>query len=180
MRYERLDLAGLVLVHPERHADERGYFVRVFCAEEFAREGLVTDFPQASLSFNHRAGTVRGMHFQLPPHSETKLVRCTRGAIQDVVVDLRPHSATFRQWRGFRLSAENGLALYIPDGFAHGFQTLADATEIAYSITPPFAPGAGAGLRWDDPALGIGWPLPVTVIADKDRTWPLLADGAAR
>lgn len=174
MRYERAELDGVVVVHPERHEDERGHFVRTFCTEEFSREGLVAAFPQSSLSFNRRAGTVRGLHHQLPPHGETKLVRCARGAILDVVVDIRPGSPTYRQWRGFRLTAANGLSLYIPDGFAHGFQTLEDDTEVSYSITPPYAPGTAAGLRWDDPAIAVQWPLPISTIAEKDRTWPYL------
>ena len=120
------------------------------------------------------------MHFQREPHGETKLVRCARGAIRDVVVDLRPAQPTYLQWRGFDLTAENGLALYIPDGMAHGFQTLEDETEVAYAITPSFVPGAGAGLRWDDPAIAVRWPLPVRVIAEKDRSWPLLARASER
>ncbi|WP_375460199.1 dTDP-4-dehydrorhamnose 3,5-epimerase [uncultured Enterovirga sp.] len=178
MHFERSDLAGLVLVTPERLSDERGYFTRTFCAEEFAREGLVRAFPQASLSYNATRGTVRGMHFQVAPHGETKLVRCARGAIYDVVVDLRQGEPTYRQWRGFELTAQNGLALYIPDGFAHGFQTLTDESEIAYAITPPFVPGAGSGVRHNDPAIAVRWPLPVGAIADKDRAWPLLADAS--
>lgn len=177
MRFERTDLAGLVLVHPERHVDERGYFVRTFSAEDFAAEGLVASFPQESLSFNAKAGTVRGMHYQKAPHGETKLVRCARGAIFDVAIDLRPAEPTYLQWRGFELSAENGLSLYIPDGFAHGFQALADESEVAYAITPAFVPGAGAGVRHDDPAIDLRWPLPVSVISDKDRSWPSFGAG---
>lgn len=180
MRFAPTDLAGLVLVHPERHVDERGYFVRTFSAEDFAAAGLVSAFAQESLSFNAKAGTVRGMHYQRAPHGETKLVRCARGAIFDVAVDLRPDEPTYLQWRGFELSAENGLALYIPGGFAHGFQTLADASEVAYAITPAFVPGFGDGVRFDDPAADVRWPLPVGVIAEKDRAWPLLAETRPR
>lgn len=174
MRFEPTGIAGLVLVRPERHADERGHFARTFCEEEFAAAGLATRFPQSSLSHNVRAGTVRGLHFQREPHAETKLVRCAQGAIVDVVVDLRADQPTYRHWRAFDLSAANGHALYIPEGLAHGFQTLADETEVAYAITPSFVPGAGAGIRPDDPALAIRWPRPVTVVSDRDRAWPLL------
>jgi dTDP-4-dehydrorhamnose 3,5-epimerase len=177
VRFERTAFAGLVAVHPERRADERGYFARTFCVEEFARESLKTGFPQMSLSFNAKAGTVRGMHYQRDPHAETKLVRCARGAILDVVVDLRPDEPTFRQWCGFELSAKNGIALYIPEGFAHGFQTLTDETEVAYAITPSFVPGAGVGLRWDDPAINVRWPQPISVISERDGAWPLLEAG---
>lgn len=174
MIFEQTDLAGVVLVRPERLADARGYFTRTYCAEEFAAGGLRAAFPQTSLSFNISRGTVRGMHFQRDPHAETKLVRCARGAILDVVVDLRPGSATYLAWRGFELSAANGVALYIPEGFAHGFQTLEDETEVAYAITPAFAPGHGDGVRFDDPAIDVRWPLPVAVISDRDRDWPLV------
>ena len=177
MRFERTAFAGLVAVHNERHIDERGYFVRTFCIEEFAREGLKAGFPQMSLSFNAKAGTVRGMHYQHDPHAETKLVRCARGAIFDVVVDLRPDEPTFRQWCGFELSAENGIALYVPEGFAHGFQTLRDETEVAYAVTPSFVPGAGVGLRWDDPAINVRWPQPISVISERDSAWPFLEAG---
>jgi dTDP-4-dehydrorhamnose 3,5-epimerase len=174
MRFEQTDIDGLVRVLPERHVDTRGYFARVFCADEFAAAGLASFFPQTSVSFNVGAGTIRGMHYQTAPHAETKLVRCIRGAILDVVVDLRPDQPSFRQWRAFELTAVNGYALYIPEGFAHGFQTLRDETEVAYAITPAFVPDAGAGLRPDDPALAILWPLPVNVISEKDLSWPLL------
>ncbi len=172
------DITGLILIKQERLKDERGYFARTFCAEEFAAERLVS-FAQASVSFNARSGTVRGMHFQRPPYRETKLVRCARGAILDVVVDLRPASPTYRQWRGFELNAANGDALYIPEDMAHGFQTLEDNTEVLYMITPAFKPGFGAGVRFDDPAIDVRWPLPVSVMADKDRSWPLLAEGGS-
>jgi dTDP-4-dehydrorhamnose 3,5-epimerase len=174
VRFERTGFAGLVLVHPERASDSRGHFVRTFCEDEFSGEGLAAQFPQTSLSFNTKAGTVRGMHFQRDPHAETKLVRCSRGAILDAVIDLRPSERTFRQWCGFELSAENGIALYIPPGFAHGFQTLVDETEVSYAITPAFVPGAGTGLRWDDPAINVRWPQPVSVISDRDGTWQFL------
>lgn len=179
MRFEPTELAGVVVVQPERHHDERGFFSRVFCEEEFARNGLPVRFPQTSVSFNAKAGTVRGMHFQREPHAEAKLVRCTRGAIYDVVVDLRPGQPTFGRWCGFELTPANGIALFIPEGFAHGFQALEDESELLYAITPSHVPGVGAGVRWDDPAIGVRWPQPVTVMSDKDRTWPLLKEWEA-
>lgn len=179
MRFERTDFAGLVLIHPGRREDERGHFSRVFDAALFERQGLATAFVQWSTSHNRRAGTLRGLHFQKPPHAEAKLVRCTRGAVFDVAVDLRPQEASFGRWIGFVLSAANGLSLHIPAGFAHGFQTLEDESELAYAITPAFVPDAGAGLRWDDPALAIAWPRPVAVISAKDRAWPDLAGALA-
>lgn len=174
MRFEQTDMAGLFVVRPTRNVDERGYFARTFCADSFAREGLESLFPQSSLSFNARTGTVRGMHFQRAPNAETKLVRCTRGRIFDVVVDLRQEQPTYLQWRGFELSPDNGDALYIPEGFAHGFQTLEDNSEVAYAITPSFTPGFGDGVRWNDPDINVTWPLAISVISDRDEAWPLV------
>ncbi len=165
-------LGGLWLVEMERHADERGYFARSWCRREFAEHGLDAAPAQASVSFNAKAGTLRGMHFQRPPHAETKLVRCTRGAIWDVAIDLRPGSPTRGQWQGFELTAENGAALYIPEGFAHGFQTLAAGSEAFYLISTFHAPEAAAGVRYDDPAFGVRWPLPVACISPRDAAWP--------
>ena len=172
MKFERTRFSGLVLVHSERSADERGHFARLFCEDEFAREGLQMRFPQTSVSFNLKAGTIRGMHFQRSPHAEIKLIRCSRGAIFDVLVDLRPEEPTFCHWQGFELSAENNLAVYVPRGFAHGFQTLIDESEVTYAITPSFVSGFGGGVRWDDPAIDILWPLPVSVISERDNAWP--------
>jgi dTDP-4-dehydrorhamnose 3,5-epimerase len=174
MRFQATELQGALLIEPERHADERGYFARVACVDEFAAAGIEAAYPQASVSHNTRAGTLRGMHFQRAPHAEAKVVRATRGAVFDVIIDLRPQSPTFRRWQGFELSVGNGRMLHIPKGFAHGFQTLEDETDVLYLITPSFVPGFGDGVRFDDPAFGIGWPLPVSVIAPKDREWPLL------
>ena len=176
MQFVPTDFDGVVLVKPERLEDERGYFARMSCTEDFADRGL-TPFVQSSVSFNARRGTVRGMHFQLAPHGETKLVRCVRGAILDVVVDLRSNSPTYRRWLAFELNAANGHALYIPKDMAHGFQTLEDNTEVFYMITPSFKLGFAAGIRFDDPAIDVRWPLPISVIADKDRFWPLLREG---
>jgi dTDP-4-dehydrorhamnose 3,5-epimerase len=172
MIFSETRLAGVYLIDIERHADQRGFFARTWCRSDFAERRLVADFPQHSISFNTAAGTLRGLHFQRPPHGETKLVRCLRGALYDVVVDLRSPSPTYRQWVAFELTAESRSALYIPAGFAHGFQTLEPNTEVSYMISTAYVPDAGAGLRYDDPALDIEWPLPVSVISERDRTWP--------
>ncbi|CAO4175520.1 dTDP-4-dehydrorhamnose 3,5-epimerase family protein [Methylorubrum populi] len=172
MIVEELSLPGLFLVQPEPHADERGFFARTHCEEEFAGHGLIGRFAQSSVSFNHRRGTVRGMHFSREPHAETKLVRCTSGAIHDAVVDLRPGSPTYLRTEQVTLSARNRHALYIPAGLAHGFQTLMDETEILYMIDRPFVATAADGLRWNDPAFALSWPEPVTVIAARDLAFP--------
>lgn len=172
MRFEAIGLDGAWLVHPERMQDSRGYFVRTFCVNEFGEHGLETGFPQHSVSSSSKKGTVRGMHFQRDPHGEVKLVRCLSGSIWDVIIDIRPGSPTFRQSRGFELSAENGLQLYIPKGFAHGFQTLHDDTRVNYLISEFHVPGAADGIRYTDPAFDVKWPLAVTTIAEKDLSWP--------
>jgi dTDP-4-dehydrorhamnose 3,5-epimerase len=174
-------LAGLCLVEMERHSDERGWFARSWCAREFAEHGLDPRLAQASLSYNAARGTLRGLHYQRPPHGEAKLVRCVRGAMWDVAVDLRRDSLTRGQWQGFELSAANGRALYIPEGFAHGFQTLAPETEVLYLISTFHAPESADGVRFDDPAFAISWPLPVTSLSPKDASWPdWRADAPAR
>ncbi len=165
-------LRGLQLLAMERHEDERGWFARSWCARELAAHGLEARLAQVSLSFNRRRGTLRGMHYQRPPHAEAKLVRCIRGAIWDVALDLRPESSTRGQWQAFELSAENGCALFLPKGFAHGFQTLLPDSEVLYHISTFHAPEAAAGVRYDDPAFGISWPLPVAAIAPRDAAWP--------
>lgn len=175
MIFKPATLAGAYLIEIEPAEDERGHFARLVCGTEFAAHGLVGHFVQTSQSYNRRRGTLRGMHFQNPPHAEVKLVRCTQGAIYDVIVDLRPASPTYLQWEGFELSVTNGQELYIPEGFAHGFITLADHTYVTYQISHPFTPGSAGGLRYDDPVLAIRWPEPVTVISDRDTGWPLLA-----
>ncbi|MEE7455590.1 dTDP-4-dehydrorhamnose 3,5-epimerase [Methylorubrum populi] len=172
MIFEELALPGLFHVAPEPHADERGFFARTQCEETFVARGLVGRFAQSSISFNHRRGTVRGMHFSREPHAETKLVRCTAGAIHDAVIDLRPDSPTYRRSVGVTLSAANRHALYIPAGLAHGFQTLCDDSEILYMIDRPFVACAADGVRWDDPAFDLTWPEPVTVIAARDLAFP--------
>ena len=166
----RLRDAWLIDIEPRE--DERGFFARTWCRQELAAHGLDTEIAQESLSFNRHRGTIRGLHFQLPPHEEIKIVRCTRGAIFDVIVDLRPRSPSYLCWQGFELSAENRRAIYVPKGFAHGFQTLTDNAEIAYQISAFYAPEATGGYRHDDTAFAIAWPLPVTVISERDLGWP--------
>lgn len=165
-------LAGAAVVDVVRFADERGYFARVWQEEEAAACGYPGKWVVTSMSYNARAGTLRGMHFQRPPHAEAKLVRCTRGAIFDVMLDLRPDSSSCRQWHGEELSAENQRALYIPEGFAHGFLTLTDDAEVFYHLSAGYASHAASGVRYDDPAFGIRWPRPVSVINERDRTYP--------
>ena len=175
MRFEELPIAGAYLVTPEPHADERGFFARTVCEDEFAAMGLVATFRQSSISYNARRGTVRGMHFSAPPGEETKLVRCTAGEVHDVVLDLRPGSPTYRRHADVRLSAANRRALYIPVGLAHGFQALQDGAELLYMIDTAFVPGTARGVRWDDPAFSIGWPEEITVISDRDMRFPAFA-----
>lgn len=167
-------LPGTYLIDPERKADDRGYFARMFCQEEFAAHGLNQTVAQANLSFNEKRGTLRGMHFQAAPHREVKVVRCMQGALYDVIVDVRPDSDTRGQWMGVELTAENGRALYVPEGFAHGYLTLTDDTEAVYFVSSFYTPGAERGLRYDDPKIGIEWPIPVSVISEKDQSWPAL------
>lgn len=175
MRFEKLSLDGACLIHPTRHADSRGHFSRLFCEDTLRDAGLEAAFPQWSLSHNTAAHTLRGMHFQIAPHEEVKIVSAVRGAIYDVIVDVRAESATRGQWFGVELSAENGLALYIPKGFAHGFVTLADDTDVLYAISERYAPGFGRGYRYDDPAFAIAWPAAPGAISDQDRGWPPFA-----
>jgi dTDP-4-dehydrorhamnose 3,5-epimerase len=172
MRLQATGLKDVKLVEIEPVKDERGFFARTFCAQEFAAAGLATAFVQHSISYTKRAGTVRGMHFQRPPHEEIKFIRCLAGAIYDVLIDIRPGSPTYMQWGAYELAAGDGRQLYVPTGFAHGFQTLAPETEVGYMMTAFYAPEAAAGIRHDDPAFKIVWPLPVTDISSKDRSWP--------
>ena len=178
MIFTETPLAGAFVIELELREDERGFFARTFCANEFAEHGLQPVVAQANLSFNHTRGTLRGMHYQVAPAEEAKLVRCTAGAIYDVIVDMRPESPTHRSHFGVELSARNHKALYVPERFAHGFQTLADESEVIYEVSEFYAPGHEAGLNHDDPALGIEWPLPVSVISEKDRAWPPLEAGS--
>lgn len=179
MIFTETKLHGAFIIDPEKRGDERGFFARTWCAKEFAAHGIPATMVQGNLSTNVRRGTLRGMHFQAAPHQEDKLVRCTKGAIYDVIVDLRPQSPTYRQWIGAELSAENYRMLFVPKDFAHGYQTLTDGAEVTYLVSAEYAPAAARGLRHDDPALGIDWPMPVTVISQADSTWPLLAEAEA-
>jgi len=180
VQFTRTHLPHAYVIDLDRRADDRGYFARAYCEREFAERGLTPRFVNTNLSRTRRRGTLRGMHYQRPPHAEAKLVRCTRGAIYDVIIDLRPESATRRQWLGVELTADNHRQLYVPEGFAHGFVTLTDDTEVTYQVSAFFAPEAEAGVRWDDPAFGIEWPLPVVEMSDKDRNWPLYAAAGPR
>lgn len=176
MIFRETPLAGAWVLEPERFEDERGFFARTYCRREFEAHGLDPSIAQCSVSFNHRRGTLRGLHFQAAPHEEIKLVRVTRGAVWDVIVDLRPGSSTFKHHFAIVLSAEARNELYIPKGMAHGFQTLEDATEVFYQISEFYAPESARGYRWDDPAFAIPWPEPVTVISEKDRNLPLFGE----
>lgn len=176
MIFRETPLPGAWVLEPERFEDERGFFARTYCRRDFTERGLSPDIAQCSVSFNHRKGTLRGLHFQTAPHEEVKLVRVTRGAVWDVIVDVRPDSPTFRKHFGVILSAEAGNALYIPKGMAHGFQTLEDATEVFYQISAFYAPEAARGYRWDDPGFAIAWPEPVTVVSEKDRNLPFFEE----
>jgi dTDP-4-dehydrorhamnose 3,5-epimerase len=172
MLFHATPLAGAWLIESEPIADERGFFVRTWDRAEFVAHGLDTNLAQTNLSFNRRCGTLRGLHFQFPPHSESKLVRCVAGRLYDVIVDLRPHSPTFLQWYGAELSEDNLCSMFVPKGFAHGFQTLADETMVFYQMSDAYASAAAGGLRWNDPVLAIAWPLPVSMIAARDRDYP--------
>lgn len=171
MNFAPTPLAGAFVVELQRLEDDRGFFARTFCAEEFRAHGLDPVVSQCSVSFNRRRGTLRGMHFQAAPHEEAKLVRCVQGAIWDVIVDLRPGSPTRLKWFGTELSAGNRRALYIPQGFAHGFQTLRDDSEVLYMMNVPFHPASARGLPWNDPAFGIEWPIADPVMSDRDRAF---------
>jgi dTDP-4-dehydrorhamnose 3,5-epimerase len=179
MHFVQTNLEGAWIIEPQPNQDARGFFARTFCAKEFGARGLVDRFVQCNISRNTRRGTLRGLHYQLPPSPEAKLVRCTAGALLDVIVDLRPASPTYLQSYSVELSAGNRLALYIPEMFAHGFQTLEDSTEVYYQMSEFFAPELGRGLRYDDPKLGIKWPLSVASISAQDLSWPLLPEGSS-
>ena len=181
MRLLETRLSGAYLVELEPREDERGSFARTWCREELAAQGLSTEVSQCSISRNSKAGTLRGLHFQTEPHQEVKLVRCTRGAIFDVIVDLREGSATEGEWFGAELTAEAGNALYVPKGVAHGFQTLVDESEVFYMMSDPYVPEASTGVRWDDPAFGIDWPdAAARTISDRDLSWPAYKPGSLR
>lgn len=172
MRYRETGVPGAFLLEPEPHQDRRGLFARVWDRREMEERGLDAAVAQVSLSSNRMRGTVRGMHFQTAPSDETKLVRCVRGSLYDVLLDLRPDSTAYLRWKSFDLSADNRLGLYVPKGVAHGFQTLADDTEVLYQISTFHDPDTARGVRWDDPAFGIEWPVPEPILSDRDREYP--------
>ncbi len=172
MIFLRTPLAGATIIETEPHVDARGSFARTWCHREFTNAGLNADMVQSSISRNTRAGTLRGMHWQAYPYEEVKLVRCIRGSIYDVIIDLRPTSPTYMMHCGFELDAESGRALYIPEGFAHGFVTLEDDTEVLYQMSNYYEPGAARGARWNDPAFGIAWPIENPILHPRDASYP--------
>jgi dTDP-4-dehydrorhamnose 3,5-epimerase len=178
MKFTETQLKGAFIVEIAPVSDNRGFFSRTFCAREFEEHGLKHTFVQANLSFNHRRGTLRGMHYQQQPAAETKLVRCTAGAIYDVIIDLRPNSPTYLQHVGVELTADNRKALYVPELFAHGYLTLTDNAEVVYQVGEFYTPGYERGLRYDDPTFGIQWPVGIAVISDKDAKWAPFSAGS--
>ena len=176
MHFTELKIRGAYTIDPAPHLDDRGAFFRAWCVDEFAAHGIDFTPLQANIGVSRRAGTVRGLHYQVAPHAETKVVRCTRGAVFDVLVDLRPESATFGQWFGVELTASNARMLVVPPGCAHGYQTLEDNSDVHYMTSAVYEPSAARGLRYDDPTVGITWPLPPTKVSDQDKGWPSLHD----
>ncbi len=174
MIFTETNLKDAIIIDLEEKSDNRGFFARTFCAREFEARGLKPTVAQCNVSFNYKKGTVRGMHYQVSPAAETKLIRCTQGAIYDVIIDMRPESPTFLSHFGVELTAENHRALYIPEMFAHGYQTLTDEAEVVYQVGEFYTPGYERGLRYDDPFFNIQWPVEVTVISEKDLNWPLM------
>jgi dTDP-4-dehydrorhamnose 3,5-epimerase len=177
MQFTETGLEGAWIVDVEPMSDDRGFFGRTWCAKEFAEHGMVADMAQCNVSYNHRKGTLRGLHYQVPPAAEAKFVRCTAGAVHDVIVDVRPGSGTYLRWVGVDLTAENRRALYVPPMFAHGYLTLTDGAEVIYQVSEFYTPGAERGARYDDPAFGIDWPVAIEVVSEKDAGWaPFEAD----
>lgn len=172
MIFTHTPLDGAYLIEPERLSDERGFFARVFCNDEFREAGISFEIAQANVSMNTHRGTVRGMHYQAVPYQEAKCVRCTKGAIYDVIIDIRPESPTFTKWIGIELTDENRQTLFVPEGFAHGFQTLRENTEVFYLMSTPYEATSGRGVRHDDPRFDIDWPVEVSMISEKDNSWP--------
>ena len=172
MIFNETELKGAYIIEIEKLKDHRGFFARSWCQKEFEEHNLVSRVKQANVSYNKTKGTLRGMHYQLSPYEETKLVRCTRGAIYDVIIDLRPDSTSYTQWIGVELTEENYKMLYVPENFAHGFQSLKDDTEVTYQVSQFYTPGSESGIRWDDPAFSLKWPIEIKVISDKDKSWP--------
>lgn len=179
MKFIETPLADLYIAEIEPFNDDRGFFARSFCVRDFQAHGLELTVAQCNISFNEKAGTLRGLHFQASPHEEAKLVRCTRGAIYDVAVDIRSHSRTYLKWYGVELTSENRRMMFIPHGFAHGFQTLVDKSEVFYLMSEFYYPESARGLRWDDPTLGVNWPIASQIISDKDLTYPLIDNGVS-
>lgn len=176
MIFRQTKLKGAYIIEPEPFQDERGLFARTFCRREFEKIGHAKEFVQFNHSHTVQKGTIRGLHYQLPPHSEIKLIRCVRGGVYDMIVDLRPHSPTFLEYIGIELTDKNMRTIYVPEGFAHGFQTLEKDTDLIYHHTAYYAPEAESGLRFDDPKIGIEWPLPPSVLSEKDKNYPDFAE----
>lgn len=172
MIFKETKLKGAFIIDLEKHRDDRGFFARTFCRKELEAQGLIADVAQANMSLSKVRGTLRGMHHQKSPFEETKLVRCTQGALYDVIIDLRADSPTFKEWIGVELTAANCRMLFVPRNFAHGFITLADDTEVTYMVSQFYSPGSELGIRWNDPQIGIQWPIAVQVISEKDANWP--------
>ena len=172
MNFAQTEIDGSFVVTMEPFADERGWFARAWCENEFREQALPVRAVQTNVSFNHRSGTIRGLHWQVAPFGESKLLRCTAGAIFDVAVDIREGSPTFGRWQGVRLEAGDGQLVYVPEGCAHGYQALEDGSEVSYNVSHAYVPGAERGLRWDDPAFGIEWPLEDVIVSEKDAAWP--------
>lgn len=179
MIYHYTQISDVFLIESDRHVDKRGWFARTFCAEEFADLNLTETFSQCGASYNAKRGTLRGLHYQADPYPEAKLVRCVRGALFDVAVDIRPDSPTFGRWTAAELTSDNGRMLYIPEGCAHGFQTLAGETEIVYQISVSYRPELSRGIRWDDADIGIDWPVTDAILSDRDRDLPTLTEAVA-
>ena len=172
MIFNETKLKGAFIIDLERHQDERGFFARTFCRKELEANGLIADVAQANMSLSKTRGTLRGMHYQKSPFEETKLVRCTKGAIYDAIIDLRPDSPTYKGWVGVELTADNYRMLFVPKNFAHGFISLTEDAEVTYMVSQFYSPGSELGIRWNDPLIGIQWPIDVQVISEKDASWP--------
>jgi dTDP-4-dehydrorhamnose 3,5-epimerase len=179
LRFVPTDVPGAWILEQERHADERGFFARTWCARELAEHGLEPRLSQCSVSFNHRKGTLRGLHYQAPPCAEAKIVRCTRGAIFDVAVDLRPDSPTYRRWEGYELDDVDHLQLFIPDGFGHAFCVLSETADVLYRVSSYYDPELESGIAWDDPEIAIRWPITDPILSERDSSAPRLAEVAA-
>ena len=174
MNFRPTPLDGVWIIDQDRSSDDRGWFARTFCAEAFAARGLPTAFAQCGASFNARRGTLRGLHWQVAPYEEAKLIRCVRGHVFDVAVDMRPNSDTFGLWAATEMSDQNGRMIFVPEGFAHGFQSLVDNSELSYQITAPYRTALARGVRWDDPQIGIDWPIRNPILSPRDRALPML------